>query len=627
VSTQLDLGFRPDGERLELPLEALDRHAQIIGPTGSGKTRLLMRLVQELSEKSESCIVVLDPKGNMYRFLRRWCYQEHLDHRVLLIDPNDRRMVCGFNPVQPWPDNHDLQARVGRALLLRAMGQQQALATPLMSRWLDNVLHSLIETRLTLVEALPLLHQTSNEFRSAILPRLSPSPARDDLQGLVEMVEQRSQSQARRLALEQVGSSYNRFRELLGNPALRAMYGTTHSIDWASVINNRTIVLVNLQPRELDPEAQRLLGLQIVSEISRDVFRRTPAEKVPTYLVIDEAGLFITPDLMNNLDMGRELGLHLILSHQFLSQFIEPATGDRRLLDSVLNDARVKIVFGGLADEDADKMARELFRHHMDPDKVQLELHTLRQLSEVVTARTVTVGVARSTGHVSGAGHVSGSGESSGRMSGSASSFGSGFGMTTGEQYPLADPSAGVSSRGMIHSDSSSRSSSDGESDSTSYMEADSDFEAESTSVAESLSITEGQQVRPGPVFSELSSVQLESLDVQLQRFASALVLHPDRNAFLAVGKASPPVGFQVAQVDEPAIDEDQALFLDLQLMRTRDCYSEPQAIELEIAERQAALLPPAAPVVEDLPAVFDEPPVNAPRKRAANKTSKKRST
>jgi len=155
----LNLGTQANGQPLLLPLSALDRHVQIAGPTGTGKTRLLVRLFQQLVDHTDACIVALDPKGGMHRLLKRWCYSKALDDRMLVIDPNDRRMVCGFNPVQPWADNHDLQVRVARELILRAMGQNEALATPRMSRWLDNILHVLIEMRLTLAEALLLLPQ------------------------------------------------------------------------------------------------------------------------------------------------------------------------------------------------------------------------------------------------------------------------------------------------------------------------------------------------------------------------------------------------------------------------------------------------------------------------------------
>lgn len=648
----LNLGTRANGQPLYVPLDALDRHLQVAGPTGTGKTRLLVRLFQELVGNTDACIVVLDPKGGMHRLLRRWCYSQSLDDRMLVIDPNDRRMVCGFNPVQPWADNHDLQVRVARELILRAMGQNEALATPRMSRWLDNVLHVLIELRLTLAEALLLLDYASNAGRDAVLPHLAQSPARSDLEWLGQVTKGRGESQSGRLLDDHLGAVLNRFRHILGNPALRTMYGTTRSLDWKSVVDQRQLVLVNLQRRHLDGEAQRLLGLQIVSEITREVFRRKPHEQVPVYLILDEASLFVTPDLIEGLDRGRELGLRVVLAHQHLSQFVDPKTGDRQLLDSVLNDARTKIVFGGLAPRDADEFAAMLFRHHLNPDKVQLALRTLRQLSRVEDSRSTTEAWARTQGSTSTTTHSHSTGRSSAHGSaygttraegtshgeGASSSMGMvhSDGVADGTHMLVAD--SGVTPAGLSHIDSAASAASasfaesqshsasihEGSSESFSNVEATSEAEgtAESSGAIDattaSRSVTTGRMVVPTEAFEEVSSVQFESLEVQLHRFASELVLHPDRHAFVAIGKA-PPTPFVVATVEDPDIDEEQSDFLDLRLMRKRGYYSKPAAIEAEIAARHAKLLEPsrrldAERAESDLPAVFG--PARARRTR-----------
>ncbi len=642
--TYLHLGTHANGQPFRLPLSALDRHLQIAGPTGSGKTRLLVRLFQELVGNTDACIVVLDPKGGMHRLLRRWCYSQSLDDRMLVIDPNDRRMVCGFNPVQPWADNHDLQVRVARELILRAMGQNEALATPRMSRWLDNILHVLIEMRLTLAEALLLLDYASNAGREAVLPHLAQSPARSDLEWLGQVTRGRGESQSGRLLDDHLGAVLNRFRHILGNPALRAMYGTTRSLDWRSVVDQRQLVLVNLQRRHLDGEAQRLLGLQIVSELTREVFRRNPREVVPVYLILDEASLFVTPDLIEGLDRGRELGLRVVLAHQHLGQFVDPKTGDRQLLDSIMNDARAKIVFGGLAPRDADEFAAMLFRHHLDPDKVQLALKTLRQLSRVEDSRSTTEswgvshGVTSSTtrSHATGCSSARGSshgttrGEGSSRGSGSSSSMGMVHSDGVADGAYMAD--SGLDPVGLSHVDNSSsalsaafgesHSSSDSRHEASSESVSEVEVTSEMDGVAESVgaidattmgrSVTTGRAVVPTEAFEELSSVQFESLEVQLHRFASELVRHPDRHAFAAVGK-EPPTPFVVATVEDPEIDEEQSDFLDLRRMRRRAYYSKPEAIEAEIAARQAKLLGSVSAGEDpaddaDLPAVFEAP-------------------
>jgi hypothetical protein len=58
------------------------------------------------------------------------------------------------------------------------------------------------------------------------------------------------------------------------------------------------------------------------------------------YLYIDEAGSFVTPQIDQMLSKKRKSGMRLILAHHFNSQ-IE----NKRIFDSVTNNARIKIMF------------------------------------------------------------------------------------------------------------------------------------------------------------------------------------------------------------------------------------------------------------------------------------------
>src|SRR5262249_7725085 len=155
------------------------------------------------------------------------------------------------------------------------------------------------------------------------------------------------------------------------------------------------------------------VGMQLINEVIRDVFRRGPMERVPTYLFIDEAGLFCTPEIGEILDRGAGYQLRLILGHQNLSQFIGP-DGDRRILGSVLGGTWLKIVFGGLAPRDADEIGALLFGHRLDPDRKQFVQTSLRQLQHVVRSRSRTRGTSEAETISSGTSRTHAEGESEG---------------------------------------------------------------------------------------------------------------------------------------------------------------------------------------------------------------------
>jgi type IV secretory system conjugative DNA transfer VirD4/TraG family protein len=614
-----------DGTPFALPVSAYDRHAHYLGPTGTGKTYALLCTAQELIADTDAAVFFLDVKGSAARRLERWCYQRGLDDRLLPINPNDPRMVCGFNPVAPWPDNQELQARVARELFLRAIGQTEALLTPRNARWLDNLTYALIKLKLTLAEALLLFDYSTNAYRRALVPLLPEgTPVRSDFEWLVKVADHGSQAQMLKILDEHLGAAVNRLRHVLGNPALRAMYGAGTTIDIRTVIDERMIVPINLQPRQLDREAQRLLGLQLINEIVREVFRRKPVENVPVYLIIDEAHMFMTPDLAECLDLGRELGMRVILANQFLSQFRDRITGDSRMLDSVMTDAKLKVIFGALSPGDAEEMTRMLWGHHLNPDKRRTVSWSPRQLQRVITGLSQTRGTSEgeslsaAIAHTRAEGESRGStrsvaiGTSSGRAISSLFGVGSASGSFVGSATTEGTNAQGLEGLDAItHSATLSSAFSDVDSDfhadgesqtetaseAESFAESSSRFTMDSQTISSGVSsnrgssesVTQGPMVVPGPMFLE-PQVEFEALEVQLARHQAALILQHDRHAVVVQGKQL-PVAMRWKTLHEAAIDDHEADQLTLERMRDRQEYSEPDAVQALIAERHRRLL------------------------------------
>lgn len=543
----LDLGTLPNGEPYRLPTSAFDYHAQVIGTTGTGKTYFLMRLFQELVQKTDSSVVFIDPGGQAFHFLRRWCYQKSLDRRLVLIDPGETRFVCGFNPIQVDPARTPGQ-QAGTALenIRRALGNELFANAPMTAQWMFNVLFSLIETGLTLNEAPDLLDFKPSVLRTAIVDRLRDSDVRRDWLWLADLTDNtKTNMQAMRIVTENLGSSYRRIRSYVRNDDLRLMLSTSErALSWHDLLQGRKIILVNLQ--RLVAEDQKLFGIQLVSELIQETFRRERfGEGVPCYLIVDEFSRFAAGELAPVLTEGRKYLLRLILAHQNLAQLMNVQREDSLLYHAVIGCATAKIVFGGLSPMDADMMGRTLYGHHLDPEKRKLELWSWIQLSRVHAVES--------------------------RTSGWSSGAGSGGG--TGSGYSYADDPF----RGSTFSNT--------------MMSSFQAMDAQQELVTRSL------MVQPGEPELQLSSVQFENLEEQLYRHVSRMIRKPQQEAVIALGKEM-PVEFRVAHIEEPKIGTIQATEIDVDLMRSLPFYSPPSVIEEEIRDRHAALLaapPPAA--------------------------------
>ena len=161
----------------------------------------------------------------------------------------------------------------------------------------------------------------------------------------------------------------------------------TKTIDFPSVLDRHKILLVNLAGQgAISGDEQQLLGTLIVNELLTAAFARPKERRAPFYLAIDEFQHFVTKDICEILDGGRKFGLHLILAHQLLNQL---KARDPEVYYSTLTNARTKVVFGGMNDEDLDILSRELFTGEFDPDEIKDEIWQTK-FRPVETTRTIT---------------------------------------------------------------------------------------------------------------------------------------------------------------------------------------------------------------------------------------------
>lgn len=622
----LDLGTLPGGNSFTVPFSDFDFHGLVAGPTGHGKTRLLQRFNLEVAEKHpEACIVVISPKGAFAPNFRNECYRRGWQRRVVYIDFSERRRLAGINVLRSWGDPF-LQAKIQREILTRAMGLTDLTQTPRLARYIFAGLYAAIVTRLTIREVGMLFDHAPGGLRQAVIERMPESDARRDLELLEQTAQKLGQAGAARFFEDQVGSSLNRFRMLSQNPLLQLMLGSERSLDWDELLCPGRIVVINAdQGQVMDREDQRYLVTSIIADLARTCFSRPPERAVRVSLTVDEIGWFRSTVLSDILDRGREFKLSLLGSVQYLSQFIEPGTGDRQLLDSFLTDTLVKIVFGGLPPVDAELLAGLMYRHLLNPDKRQLELYTQRQIQTVGISRSHSVTENRSRSvdvsktHVWGESttetdsetHGTSTSVSSGRSSVTGEGLGSGnFSVTsashalmpggmpgvadTAETAGNSQGSSAVENSFAAEGESETETMSDIDTKGTALSRSEQEAWGETTSKGVSRgvgrSVTVSPMVQPSEPFLELSSVTLEPLDTQLQRHYAELVRQPKQHVTFVSGKEMPRA-FRVANVPGPRFTEVQARALDLEMMEAHAFFQTPAEIEHDIAARHRALI------------------------------------
>lgn len=321
------------------------RGVHVLGPTGTGKSTLLLNLICQDMAAGRSVIVV-EPKGDLIQDVLARIPANRLND-IVLIDPTDPEAVVGINPLAASGQSSELVADQ----LLGAFHHQYAASWgPRTSDILYASLLSLARTPGMTLAALPLL-LSDPSFRRRVVGSLDEPVV---LQPFWQAFD--AWSDAERTAA--IAPVMNKIRPLLVRPSLRAVLGqTAPRFELRQVFTERKILLVNLAKGLMGPEAAGLLGSIIISQLWQTALERSvisAERRHPVFVYVDEFQdyLSLPTDLADALAQARGLGVGLTLAHQHLGQ-LSP-----QMRSAVLANARSRVVFQ-LAAEDAKVFATD----------------------------------------------------------------------------------------------------------------------------------------------------------------------------------------------------------------------------------------------------------------------------
>jgi hypothetical protein len=365
----LFLGMNPDGQPVYLSAKHLRTHLHIIGPTGQGKSRLLLFLFQLMCSTNRP-IILVDPKGDLYQQARDWCIINGFARRLVLFDLSSN-VIPGYNPLRQNGLRIDLQAQWVREGVKSAWGADSFDSTPLLARMLYLCLYAARALNVSLMESLDVLRPTPTLRQRALMEVRDP---------FVHSALLAFDNLSDRVKAEQSNSTINRLEMFLCDQTVRQVICSPTSIDTEQILTERKIWLINAAKYQpLLADQIKLLLRFLTNDILAHVFKGHGEgrfnENNPVYYIADEFQNAATSQMATALDEGRGAGLHCILAHQHLSQLADEDTSGY-LLRSCMNDARTKIIFGGLDYQDLEVFANNLLLQHYDPHAIKHILRT-----------------------------------------------------------------------------------------------------------------------------------------------------------------------------------------------------------------------------------------------------------
>jgi hypothetical protein len=384
-----------EGNSLAMTPDMREKHLYICGSTGTGKSKMLESLIrQDIANwhKSKCGLIVIDPHGSLYDGLINWItWNADLLKGIPLV-PIDLRQTDWTVAYNVMRSRAVAEPSVVVDSFIQAMayvwGEDGTGATPLFNRIGKNCLWAIYENKSTLIEIEHLIDRTNKRMREEMTRALSKRSVEQDWRYANELSPRDFDAQ--------VSSTVNRFHSFLHNDKLRLMFGQDGaSLDLGKALEQGSIILVNLSTEgakvsEADAALFATLLLSDLWTAAKERGKGTDEKPVkPFYVYVDEFQNFITPTIAKNLDQARGFGLHLTLANQFPRQLLHASVHGAAVYDSVMANARSKVVFATYGRENLEPLAFDLFMGVMDPDEVKHEIYTTKVMKYLEQSRTV----------------------------------------------------------------------------------------------------------------------------------------------------------------------------------------------------------------------------------------------
>lgn len=359
------------------------RHTFVLGPTGSGKSWLLARMIlQDIA--SGRGVFAIDPKGDLLTdILAR--IDDRDAERIVVLDASRRNQPIGFNVLARTGSEEAREVTVDG--VLQAFKEiWAAFWGPRSDQVMRAALSTLVHTRaadgsaMTLCELLPLLTQPA--FRRFVVgqPTLPAT-----LRPFWQWFEQISDGER----LQAIGPVSNKVEAFTGRTPIRLMLGQSTGLDLTSIFRERRVVLVSLAKGTLGGETANLLGALLVSSLWQATMGRVRVSadrRAPAFAYIDEAAdiMRLPIALADMLAQARGLGLGIIAATQLIDQVPNAVKA------AMLGTVRTQLTFA-VEYDDAMVLARRFAPMSVD-DLTNLGPHeiAIRPCLNGVTAPPVT---------------------------------------------------------------------------------------------------------------------------------------------------------------------------------------------------------------------------------------------
>ncbi len=325
-----------------LTIEERARHMYVIGATGTGKTTMLLSMInQDLKNGNGVCIV--DPHGDLAEAAIN-CIPEERIKDLIYFNPIDIKYPIGVNLMELTPNLNEEELLIEKEFIAESIiSLFRKLFSDAMSSHphrIEYILRNTIHTAFilenpTLFTIFDLLNNPA--FQKKVISQLQD----ENLKNFWKYEFGKAGDYQKVKMVAPVTARIGRF--LFSPSAKRILEQEKSTISFDDILDNKKILICNLSKGNIGEDTSEVMGIMILNKIQLAALKRARIKKEKRnefYLYVDEFQNFATPSFVQMLSEARKYGLSLIMAEQSTSQ-----QKDRNLVDIILANTGTVVTF------------------------------------------------------------------------------------------------------------------------------------------------------------------------------------------------------------------------------------------------------------------------------------------
>ena len=359
--------YRGESSPIYMKREDRFRHFYVIGQTGTGKSSIFQSMIRQDFQNGDG-LCVIDPHGSLIEELLPFVPKSRIDD-VVIFDPADMERPMGLNLLEAETDEEKDMVALDAMNIMIKMFDEEVFGPRIQDYFRNGVLTLMADPNGgSLTDIVRLF--TDDGFQRAKVKHVTNPVVKSF------WTKQMAKTGAREKQ-EMIPYFASKFGAFVTNAMMRNIIGQTKSsFNFAKVMNEKKILLMNLSKGSTGEINSKLLGLIIVSKLQMAALQRQKMEKSERqdfFLYIDEFQNYVTDSIESILSEARKYRLSLNIAHQYISQI--DTSGQKKgvnLKDAVFGNVGTMMCYK-IGAPDAETMGKEMAPAFSDQDLINID--------------------------------------------------------------------------------------------------------------------------------------------------------------------------------------------------------------------------------------------------------------